>query len=127
MKIDEYKLTLEVSNLDETIVIADLSTRIDSIELYNLEEYRIKYNGTEFCSGSFYGEFLSFIFDGDVYQIDLNNQTSFSHIVEEILSIININLCNIDLESKRFLKYKDVCTSILNTTKSSQQDHKAHE
>lgn len=122
MKIDQYKLVLEISTLDDTIKITDLNTKIAAIEATELEEYRLSYNGESICSGSFYDDFVSYVFDGDVYQIDLTDQTSFNDIVVQILGVINTNLSYMESESKKLTRYRDMCTNILSATKSVEQD-----
>jgi hypothetical protein len=128
MKIDEYKLMLEVSSLDKTIELFDLSTKIRSIDLVDLEEYRIRYNGEELCSGTFYSpKLISITFDGDVYEIDCKDNTTFLDIIEEVLSVVNLNLFNIEMQSKRFSKYKNVCNTLLDGAKVPAQDQHSHE
>lgn len=127
MKIDEYKLVLEISTLDKTFQILDLSTKICTIQAGDVEEYRIRYNGEDLCSGSLYDTFVSMIFDGNVYQLDYTNELCFIDIVKEVLSIINLNLFNIEIENKRFSKYKMICTTLIDGAKTPTQDHTSHE
>lgn len=114
MRIDDYKLVVEVNTLDNKILLYDINTKIYDLNLIDLEDYAIKYNGIELCSGSCFSTTLTIVFDGDVYEIHWDNTTTFKTVIQEVSEIAANHLKNISSNINRIKQYADACDVILN-------------